>query len=579
MEPRVSVRSASGPFRNKQWRLKSWLPLCCGFVLVHVAHREHLLTWVPRLMAPRANSIAWDVAAQHGYTAHAKSQSVVLLGAAKEEIDQQSNAETSLEESDPALAGLIQTEEEDEKAAQFLAQTEEVASKIVDQAIADTQDDPEMDVERTPAEVTAQEVDRLPSSPVYDLESLCTKWGGCKKVYKDHVLASEEGYFKPESLPEVKNWLFDYIGTHMATVRDSYVEFEYEGGAFLMLVGTNHLSRGSADFARDMVKLVKPECLVLERRLGDDSLQRLTVPEAEFMQQTMSTPPAAQLANDDPLGRISKFHQDRVWLESTLGWAEIGGEASLCHEFGAAFHEFVRQRLSSDYEEGEGGPRGGTVCFGDSDLRPVEADLFFGPMLPSTTQMGFGANEPLRDLQMAGALRLALRTHRRVVGVVGKDHLPGITKLLKQDARVKVLKEGIPIKEPKWVKDLEDGGQQWERAALATASIFSRLAAKQEETPYGTFFDFDAAKRLHDLRQENEVRLKNEGPGSKPPASSVSSFLATDMFSKGQAVTPRDEGELKRWLRGERVYQEAREFPYESRKALKRARAEAQQKS
>ena len=48
-------------------------------------------------------------------------------------------------------------------------------------------------------------------------------------------------------------------------------QFEHASGSKLVLVGTNHLSRRSTSFSREVVLKERPECLVIERRLGDDS--------------------------------------------------------------------------------------------------------------------------------------------------------------------------------------------------------------------------------------------------------------------------------------------------------------------
>ena len=57
------------------------------------------------------------------------------------------------------------------------------------------------------------------------------------------------------------------------------------------------------------------------------------------------------------------------------------------------------------------GPRGGTLCLGDSDLRPIY-DPEVDALPPSLSELGVGANVALRDLQFSQALRAALRTHK-----------------------------------------------------------------------------------------------------------------------------------------------------------------------
>jgi len=472
---------------------------------------------------------------------------------------------------DPALMALAMAEEENEDVAMAMASDEDMADSIVAEAVSAFSSDPETKMieeeeqkekekeeEEEQAVQAVEEGKALPAPPVYDLESLCVKYGGKQQLCDDFGVAADLGYFM--QLDELKKWLFDYVDKHTQTAKQSFVEFEHDRGSRLVLVGTNHLSRDSSDFAREVVQKEKPECLVLERRLGDDSLQRFTVPEEMYQEMAMGSSPSVLLSSDSPIDRARKFMADRVWLEATPGWRDIGGEASLCQEFGAALAEFARQRLPGGTTPG--GPRGGTVCLGDSDLRAIPSK----GLKPGLGELGMGGCMPLRDLQLAQALRAALRTHGRVVGVVGKDHLGGIARLLRQDPRIRVTKEGLPVEQPSWQKELEEGGKKWEREAMGGSALFNTLAEAAEKTPFGTFLSGDAVRELYALREETAARLRRDGADALP-AAPVSSELGAELFRQGRAYTPPDEDSLRRWLAGESMEaQEAGEFPFENRR-------------
>jgi len=189
---------------------------------------------------------------------------------------------------------------------------------------------------------------------------------------------------------------------------------------------------------------------------------------------------------------------------------------------------------------------------------------------PSLGELGVGACMPLRDLQLAQAMRVALRTHRRVVGVVGRDHLPGIAWLLERDPQVRRTQAGVPLGQPEWLKELEEGGKKWEREAMAGSSLFTRLAEAAETTPFGTFLSASAAKELFQMREETAVRLLKDGLEAADPVAPVSSALGATLFERGLAFTPPDEEQLRRWLDGLDVdKQEAGEFPFENRRPSK----------
>eukprot|EP00929_Paragymnodinium_shiwhaense_P006181 TRINITY_DN10909_c0_g1_i2.p1 TRINITY_DN10909_c0_g1~~TRINITY_DN10909_c0_g1_i2.p1 ORF type:complete len:684 (+),score=169.14 TRINITY_DN10909_c0_g1_i2:123-2174(+) len=387
---------------------------------------------------------------------------------------------------------------------------------------------------------------------------------------------TKEGLFKPERLQEMRAWLYDYVANHTAEAEECVVEFEYITGSKLILLGTSHLSRASTEFARQTVRDFRPECLVIERRLGDDSLQRLTIPEITYQDMIMGSTPTQLDQRDSFVDRVRKFHQDRVWLEGTEGWKEIGGEAAQSQEFGSAFEEFALQRINAKPGE-DMGPRGGTLILGDADLRPIgmeQTSVGWSTFRPALSDFKKdGPNVPLRDLQMAQTLRAALKTHKRVVAVFGKDHLEGITHLLKQDKRVAVKREGIHIAPPMWLKDLEDGGKKWARAAAAPSSMFYQLAAAVEVAPIGTYLSGQAVMELYKTRQEADARMKKEGPQTDIVAP-ASSAIADDLISRSELLTPGSEDELKQWLRGENLIgREAGVFPFENPVQRRKAQA------
>eukprot|EP00933_Yihiella_yeosuensis_P036367 TRINITY_DN30126_c0_g1_i1.p1 TRINITY_DN30126_c0_g1~~TRINITY_DN30126_c0_g1_i1.p1 ORF type:complete len:613 (+),score=119.05 TRINITY_DN30126_c0_g1_i1:62-1900(+) len=401
----------------------------------------------------------------------------------------------------------------------------------------------------------------IPSGPVFDIVSLANKYGGARQIYSDHKAAARAGYFS--QLQALKEYLNKTL-EHNKTALKSFIEFERDGSR-LVLVGTNHLSRDSREFAREVVRKVKPKCLLLQTRMGDDSMQRLTVPEALYQNLTMWRSPVDLMTSDTQADRARKFQSDRLWLEVSPGWNDIGPAASAEQEFGAAFEEFCRQRM----EEGKnpGGPRGGTVIFGDSDLRPIhnETDEDKGTIPPSLNDYFSGGSCVVRELQIAQSLRAAMKTHKTVVGVVEKGLLAGISRLLNQDPLVQVKKAGMRIGEPEWIENLEDEGEQWQREFMSTGYLFGRLAQNIDYAPVGTWIDAEAAIELQTIKNKTATMIIEDGLDTEP-LSPPSSDLVADFVKRGIAVTPRSEQDLIRWLNGESVRgQEPRPFQYENR--------------
>lgn len=457
-------------------------------------------------------------------------------------------------------------EADDERLARELTEYDDISDSIALAAVRDAEDNnPEVEIElaRVKRQQEIAQAVVIPSGPVYDVISLVDKYGGPREVYESHRTAAQAGYF--QQLPQLRSYLFDFVEKHNQSAYESYVEFEHASGSKLVLVGTNHLSTKSANFSRQTVLREKPECLVIERRMGDDSLQRLTLPEQQLQEQLMSKAPSVFLSSDTDIDRARKFQTDRMWLEATPGWRDIGGEAAMSQEFGAAVEAFVQLRKES--KDGLG-PRGGTLCFGDSDLRPIynrEVDA----LPPSLNELGIGANVALRDLQFSQALRAALRTHKSVVGIIGDGHLAGITQLMKQDPKIRVVKEGVPLPPPDWDADLKDGGRKWEKEALGGANLFMRLVEALDEAPLGSWIDAEAVLELETMKEETAQRIDKDGLDAEP-AAPVSSQLGADFSGRGLLITPKTAADLRRWLSGERLEgQEVGEFPFENRKLRK----------
>jgi len=455
----------------------------------------------------------------------------------------------------------------DERLARELtADYDDISDSIALAAVRDAEENnPEVEIElaRVKRQQEIAQAVVIPSGPVYDVLSLVEKYGGPRDVYENHRIAAKAGYF--QQLPQLRSYLFDFVEKHNESAYESYVEFEHASGSKLVLVGTNHLSSKSANFSRYTVLRERPECLVIERRMGDDSLQRLTLPEQQLQEQLMSKAPSVFLSSDTEIDRARKFQTDRMWLEATPGWRDIGGEAAMSQEFGTAVEAFVQLR-----KEGKDGlgPRGGTLCFGDSDLRPIY-DREVDALPPSLNELGIGANVALRDLQFSQALRAALRTHKSVVGVIGDGHLAGITQLLKQDPKIRIVKEGVPLPPPDWDADLKDNGRKWEKEALGGANLFMRLVEALDEAPYGSWMDAEAVLELESMKEETALRIEKDGLDAEP-AAPVSSQLGADFSGRGLLITPKTEEDLRRWLSGQRLDgQEAGEFPFENRKLRK----------
>lgn len=456
---------------------------------------------------------------------------------------------------------------DDERLARELSEYDDVADSIVAAAVRDAEtNNPEVEIELARAK-RQQEIAQavvIPSGPVYDVLSLVDKYGGTSEVYENHKVAAQAGYF--QQLPQLRTFLFDFVDVHRQQADQSFVEFEHATGSKLVLVGTNHISRNSTEFARQTVLKERPECLVIERRLGDDSLQRLTVPERQLQEKLMAKPPAEFLSSDTEVDRARKFQTDRMWLEASPGWRDIGGEAAGCHEFGAAVEAFAQ--LRKEGKDGMG-PRGGTLCFGDSDLRPLYKRAEDAGLPPSLNDLGLGANVALRDLQFSKALRVAMKTHNSVVGVIGDGHLAGITKLMQQDPQVRVVKKGVPLDPPSWADDMKDGGRKWEREALGGGLLFMRLVEAMDASPIGNWMDAEAVLELQAMKEETLARIEEDGLEAEPVAP-VSSSLGEDFTARGLLVTPKSEEELRRWLSGQRLGgQEAGDFPFENRRLRK----------
>jgi len=462
------------------------------------------------------------------------------------------------------LEKVVQEAEDadDERLARELTEYDDIADSIALAAVKDAEaNNPEVEIElaRVKRQQEISQAVVIPSGPVYDVVSLVDKYGGAREVYEAHKVAAQAGYF--QQLPQLRSYLFDFVEKHNKSATKSFVEFEHASGSKLVLVGTNHLSRQSTEFARQTVLKERPECLVIERRLGDDSLQRLTVPEEQLQERLMTKAPSVFLSSDTEIDRARKFQTDRMWLEATPGWRDIGGEAAVCQEFGAAVEAFVQLRREG--KDGEG-PRGGTVCFGDSDLRPLY-DRTVDTLPPSLNELGLGANVPLRDLQFSQALRAALRTHKSVVGIIGDGHLAGITQLMQQDEQIRVVEEGVPLPPPSWDADIKDGGIRWEKEALGGSALFMKLVEALDEAPLGSWMDAEAVLELQSMKEETAARIEADGLEADP-AAPVSSKLGDDLARRGLLVTPKTESDLRRWLSGQRLQgQSVGEFPFENR--------------
>eukprot|EP00439_Symbiodinium_sp_Y106_P015152 s2875_g2.t1 len=152
---------------------------------------------------------------------------------------------------------------DDERLARELSEYDDVADSIVAAAVRDAEtNNPEVEIELARAK-RQQEIAQavvIPSGPVYDVLSLVDKYGGTSEVYENHKVAAQDSSFSR-----------DFVDVHRQQADQSFVEFEHATGSKLVLVGTNHISRNSTEFARQTVLKERPECLVIERRLGDDS--------------------------------------------------------------------------------------------------------------------------------------------------------------------------------------------------------------------------------------------------------------------------------------------------------------------
>lgn len=518
-------------------------------------------------------------------------------------------ARQGLDETDDFNAALVTTRQEEEKKklvkrrknmteidrlleaedvgdvekARLLARDEIVAEGIALASIMDQREDTEIEEEialaqaRRQAEIDASVV--IPTGPVYDIVSLLDKFGGAEEIYANHKIAHEVGSFLP--LPQLKKYLDD-VEEHIDHGAEEVLEFTHASGSKLSLVGTNHFSRISRNLSRDMVRRVRPDCLVLALRFGDDSLQRMTVPVGMLQDKLMKTPPAVFRTSDRPIDRARLFQLDRVWLEAMAGWKDIGREAAWGHEFNAAFEEFAWQLRNRSAEEQS---RGGVVCFGDADLRVAKAEplegwdrfeegtLFKKPeavlnnSAPRIEDLDSLAVITLRDLRLAEALRAALRTRERVVGIVNSQHMAGIKRLLLQDASIKLVSEGVEQPEPHWEDDLKDNGRAWERKILGgAAELFKNLAEDLDFAPLGTWMDAETVLELQKANEDTAASIEAEGLEVQP-AAMASSDLGANFIARSTVLTPDNENDLRRWFAGENVEGEPiGEFPFENRK-------------
>mmetsp|Transcript_50433 Transcript_50433/g.90696 ORF Transcript_50433/g.90696 Transcript_50433/m.90696 type:complete len:627 (-) Transcript_50433:133-2013(-) len=532
-----------------------------AFALTAASNRQHRGQNLQRLGASAKGKLEDDIEGFNPATGLELSKAALDLDKAALDSDEADDVqdEVYLEE----VAG-------ESVAAQGFSGDEESGNAAAKAAVADAASsndvEAQLNYEMVARKKAIAEATVLPSSHVFDLVSLVDKYGGAQEIIANFQEAADVGYFR--MMNDLREFLFDLIEDHNRTAKQSFVEFEHNSGSKLVLIGTNHLSRQSTEYAREVVREQRPECLVLERRMGDDSLQRFTVPEELFQELTMPKSPEDLLDIDSRIDRARKFQGDKIWLEGMPGWHDIGGEAAYGQEFGAAFEEFALQRKLGSAS----GPRGGTVVLADSDLRPVyKRALAMGGMQPPTSELGEGPCMPLRDLQMAQSMRAAMRTHSSVVGVVGKEHLAGIARLLLQDENIRKVDEGIKIGEPEWLDGYLDEGRPWERDALGGNSMFMRLAEALDEAPLGSFLAAEAVMELQAQKEESTRRMEADGIKAEPVAS-VSSRIGADFVSRSLLVTPKTEADLRKWLAGgELEDQEAGDFPYENRLLRRKA--------
>jgi hypothetical protein len=326
---------------------------------------------------------------------------------------------------------------------------------------------------------------------------------------------------------------------------------------------------------RDVVRREKPECLVMERSLGDDGLEELTIPKDLHCKLAMAKSPVELKESDDLLERAWKFQEDQAWLFGTVGWNDIGGSAAYNKEMLAAFTEFAEQR-----EKGEaGGPRGGTAVFADFDYRLL--DESFEKVPPNMMDMGrIHGCLGLRDLRFARACRAAVNTHKSAVCVVGKDHLGGIVKLLKQDKKMKVVASGDYRKNSPWERDLEENdGRAFEKEVLSGRSpLFIRMASEEviDEAPVGSWISADGVLEMLAMKRKTEALMKEAGEnvGRMQPVTPGSGTIANDFFDRNVMATPGGISDLERWLKGERIenrLSDRKVFPFENRRLSKPA--------
>jgi hypothetical protein len=311
---------------------------------------------------------------------------------------------------------------------------------------------------------------------------------------------------------------------------------------------------------------------VLEQKIGDDSLQQLTVPKELYQNRIMAKSPVQLKDSDDEIERAWKFQEDRAWLMGTPGWRDIGAEAAFGKEFGGAFVEFAEL---SARRVAEGLP-GGTVCFADFDLRLISPEdeqnkeIF---LVPNVEELAWPVNTPLRDLRLARAFRAALMTHKSVVGVVGGAHLPGVVKLLTQDPTIKVVKKGLPLDPPEWEEYVQDEGKEFEKTAMSGISKFyDRLSSADaiDAAPIGTWLSSDMLAELLAMYRKTEALMKAADADKideLEPVAPTSSELGKEMWDRGLMATPGGIKDLKRWLSGERIenaLSDAKVFPFEN---------------
>lgn len=371
---------------------------------------------------------------------------------------------------------------------------------------------------------------------VHDLNSLVAKYGN-ERFLETLAAAGEEVKSEVEDLTRrMHGWLADPNVT--------VVEFEHDRGSRFVMVGVTHSVRKSVHKSLEIVHKEKPECLMIERHVGDDSLQKFTVPDELYQTMKMPKEPSVLEEGDTPEMMINKFLADYRWLSQTPGFGSFGSPAYYCHEGGASLEEWTKLRT----EMGGGGARlGGTLCMCDVDLRWLPGGERFDES--AGKEMASDQMMAVRDLHMAGAARAVLRTHGSAVLITGQDHIHGITMLLEQDPSIRATwREGEKLTKPCWAEGMKKKGR-WFELACRRGDVFSRAIDAQDHWPLATFFPLAAAQELVALRERQAGELRKLGVDA-PVVAPRSSEIFRDLVQRGLAAVPRDEGELQQWLDG-----------------------------